>query len=267
MVYSVKKGGDHMDLGLEEKIVVITGGSAGIGYAAAKFFAAEGARVIICGRRLEVLEQAAASLGSKVLPFRADVTCAADVASLGDYVWQRFGVLDVWVNNVGATIARAGQWYTEAEIDATYAVNFKSVVMGSQIAASYMIRRGGGVIINVASLAARCASSGRASLYGPLKSAVVNYTNTFAGEVAAQGIRVVAVMPGFTTTPLAKTTIAPAEFSEQSRLCLLHRAAAPEEIAAPIVFLASDRAAYITSTAVEISGGRSTVLNPNYSYE
>ena len=137
--------------------------------------------------------------------------------------------------------------------------------MGSQAAIPYLEKQGG-VIINVSSLAARCATSGRATLYGPMKAAVVNYTNTLAGEVAAKGIRVLCIMPGFTLTPLVAQTIAPEELNKQVKSCLLRRPAQPEEIAGPIVFLASQQAAYMDAATIEVSGGRNMTLNPDYSY-
>lgn len=254
-----------MDLGLKDKVAIVTGGSEGIGFATAQAFLKEGARVAICGRRKAVLDKALQELGPNAFGQVADMTVEDEVYGFARSVYDHFGRIDVWVNNVGATIARKDDWYTGEEIDATYAVNFKSVVMGSQAALPYLEKQGG-VIVNVASLAARCATSGRATLYGPLKSAVVNFTNTFAGEVAARGVRVAAVLPGFTLTPLVAATIDPEDLKKQGRTCLLHRAAQPEEIAAPIVFLASDKASYITAASLEISGGRSMTLNPGYSY-
>lgn len=255
-----------MDLGLKGKVAVVTGGSEGIGFAVAKAFLSEGARVAICARRLKVLEQAVRELGPDAYGMQADVTREEEVYAFAGKAAERFGRIDIWVNNVGATINRKNEWYTGAEIDATYAVNFKSTVMGSEAAMPYLEKQGG-VIINVASLAARCATSGRATLYGAFKAAVVNFTNTFAGEVAARGVRVVSVLPGFTLTPLVAATIAPDDLKRQAETCLLRRAAKPEEIAAPIVFLASEKAGYMTATSVEISGGRSMTLNPGYSYE
>lgn len=254
-----------MDLGLRDKVAVVTGGTEGIGFAAARQFLAEGAYVAVCGRRQAVLDQALAQLGPRAFGQTCDMTQEDAVYAFAKAVYDHFGRLDVWVNNVGATIARHDDWYTGEEIDRTYAVNFKSVVMGSQAAIAYLEKQGG-VIVNVASLAARCATSGRATLYGPLKSAVVGFTNTFAGEVAAKGVRVTAVLPGFTVTPLVKATIRPEDLVKQGQTCLLHRPAAPEEIAGPIVFLASPQASYMTSTAIEVSGGRSVTLNPGYSY-
>ena len=214
-----------MDLGLKGKVAVVTGGTAGIGLATAQAFIDEGAYVAVCGRHLDLLKTALKQLGNNAFGCQTDMT----------------------------------------NENAHYAVNFKSVVMGSQAAIPYLEKQGG-VIINVSSLAARCATSGRATLYGPMKAAVVNYTNTLAGEVAAKGIRVLCIMPGFTLTPLVAQTIAPEELNKQVKSCLLRRPAQPEEIAGPIVFLASQQAAYMDAATIEVSGGRNVTLNPGYSY-
>ncbi|MFR1078642.1 SDR family NAD(P)-dependent oxidoreductase [Enterocloster sp.] len=122
-------------------------------------------------------------------------------------------------------------------------------------------------MVNVSSLAARCPSAGRSTLYGPLKSAVNNLTNTFAGEYCAHNIRVTCIMPGFTVTPLVKAAISQEELDRNAAATLLGRMAEPEEIAKPIVFLASDAASYMTATTIEVSGGRSMTLNPTYAYD
>lgn len=263
----MEKGVFFMDLKLQDKVVVVTGGTAGIGFATAQKFVEEGAKVAICGRHQDLLDKALAVLGPRAFGMAADMTVEDDVHGFAKAVHDHFGRIDVWVNNVGASINRKGEWYTGDEIDWTYRVCFKSTVMGSQAAAMYMKDQGGGVIINISSLAARCATSGRATLYGPLKSAVNNFTNTFAGEVASMGIRVIAVMPGFTLTPALQAVLSDEAIAEQGRSCLLRRAATPDEMASPIVFLASPLSSYMTSTSVEISGGRFTTLNPEFSYQ
>ena len=146
-------------------------------------------------------------------------------------------------------------------------VCFKSVVYGCQAAFRYMKKQHSGAIVNVSSLAARCPSAGRSTLYGPLKSAINNLTNTFAGEYCPHNVRVTCIMPGFTLTPAVKQTISPEELSMNPQATLLRRAAMPEEIARPIVFLASSAASYMTAATIEVSGGRSMTLNPSFAYD
>ncbi len=197
---------------------------------------------------------------------RADAEDAASIDAFAQAAALKFGGIDCWVNNVGASIPRKGAFYTPEEIAATEAVCFHSVVFGCQTAFSYM-KEHGGAIVNVSSLAARCGTAGRSTLYGPIKAAVVQLSVMFAAEFAAYGVRVNAVLPGFTATPKVQASISDAELSRRTDDILLRRVAKPREIAEPIVFLCSSRAAYVTAASLEISGGSGVVLNPNYSYQ
>ncbi|EGL37297.1 SDR family NAD(P)-dependent oxidoreductase [Oribacterium sp. oral taxon 108] len=257
-----------MELGLKGKVAVITGGSKGIGYATAKEFLKEGASVAICARNQKEIEEAAETLGKfgPVYAETVDVSKGDEIYGFAQHVFEHFGRLDVWVNNVGTTGYKKADEYDEEEINLMVDTCFKSVVYGCQAAFRYM-KNTGGAIVNVSSLAARCSSAGRSTLYGPLKSAINNLTNTFAGEYCANHIRVCCIMPGFTATPLAKAAISEEELQKNAMGTLLRRMAEPEEIAKPIVFLASDAASYMTATTIEVSGGRSMTLNPSFAYE
>lgn len=257
-----------MDLGLKGKCVAITGGSKGIGLAAARVLLGEGAKVAICARHEGELEAARASLEGlgEVLALTADATDDKSIERFADAAAERFGRIDGWVNNVGATIIRAGDAYTPDEVRRTVEVCFNSAVYGCQAAYRHMKDRGG-AIVNISSLAARCGTAGRSTLYGPLKAAVRQLSVMYAAEYAADGIRVNTVMPGFTATPAVRATIPEAELERNARGTLLRRVAEPEEIARPIAFLLSDAASYITAATLEVSGGRSVVLNPEYAYE
>lgn len=222
-----------MDLGLKGKVAVVTGGSKGIGYATAEAFLKEGASVAICSRKKEELEEAKGAL-EKFGPVYAevvDVSKGEENYRFAEQVFQHFGRLDIWVNNVGTTGYKKGEEYDEEEINLMVDTCFKSVVYGCQAAFRYM-KKSGGAIVNVSSLAARCSSAGRSTLYGPLKSAIPEE-----------------------------------ELKKNAMGTLLRRMAEPEEIAKPIVFLASDAASYMTATTIEVSGGRSMTLNPSFAYE
>lgn len=257
-----------MNLDFKGKTAVIVGGSKGIGFATAKEFLLAGANVAICSRCEQELSQAQKKLSEYGLVYSqvVDATKGEDVYSFAENVHKCFGDIDCWVNNVGASDRKKGDEYTNEEIDFVVSTCFKSAVYGCQAAFRYM-KNHGGVIINVSSLAARCPSIGSSTLYGPMKAAIVNLTTTFAGEYAAYGIRVVSVLPGFTLTESMRAGFKDEVLQERLDRCLLRRAASPEEIAQPIVFLASPAASYITATSLEVSGGCNTTLNPNFSYE
>ena len=248
---------------------MITGGSKGIGLATAEAFLREGARVAICAREPESLAKARDTLAplGEVFAMQADVTDPAAVDAFADEAAKRLGLIGCWVNNVGASVARVGEGYAPSEIDATVAVCFSATVYGCQTAFRHMRQSGGGAIVNVSSLAARCGTAGRSTLYGPLKAAVRELSVMMAAEYAAYGVRVNAVLPGFTRTPAVQRNIDEAELARRSEGILLRRLAEAREIAEPIVFLCSGSASYITATSLEVSGGSSAVLNPAYSYE
>lgn len=280
-----------MDLGLKGKTAVVTGGSKGIGYAVAKTFLEEGANVFICARNAEEVDAAVRSLSRATAPSgtavsdgmampaaisahtvygavygtAVDMTVEEDVYRAAKEAYDRFGSLDCWINNVGASFPKEGEEYREQDIEKITKVCFFSTIYGTQAAFRYM-KKTGGSIINISSLAARCGTVGASTLYGPLKSAVIKLAVSFAGEYAAYGVRVNSVLPGFTATPAVAANIKPDYLKRNADDTLLRRVAVPEEIAAPVVFLCSSRASYITGTSLEVSGGRSIVLNPEYSY-
>lgn len=256
-----------MNLNMQDKVAVITGGSKGIGYEIAKVFLQEGAKVAIVARSKKELEKAEKSLSNIGIVY----TCVADASKEGELsqsakrIYQEYGRIDFWINNVGAVGTKNGETYTEEEIDFVVNTCFKSAVYGCQVAYSYMKHQGGS-IINISSLAARCPSAGRSTLYGPMKAAIVNLTQTMAGEYCADNIRVNCVMPGFTLTPLVKSKISEKELKRNAEGTLLRRLADSKEIAKPVVFLASDACSYMTGTTIEVSGGRSVTLNPGYAW-
>lgn len=257
-----------MDLGMKGKTAVVTGGSQGIGFATAMAFLQEGANVAFFARDQERCKEAAIRLESlgPVYHESLDAADAAAVYAFADHVFQKFGRIDYWINNVGASVRKAGHEFVASEIDRIVDACFKSTVFGCQAAFRYM-KKTGGAIVNVSSLAARCPSAGKSTIYGPMKAAIVNLTTAFAGEYAAYGVRVTCVLPGFTMTTALQSGFTPEEIRRNTDGSLLRRAADPMEIARPIVFLASDGASYITAASLEISGGRNVTLNPAYSYD
>lgn len=257
-----------MDLGLKDKVAVVTGGSRGIGFACAKELLKEGAFLAFCARDEAKIEEARQALPhpNRIFAKRVDMRAEEEVYAFAEEVAARFGKIDIWINNSGSIGSRRGEFFTGEEIDEVYAQCFKSAVFGAQAAARQM-KKSGGSIVNISSLAARCPSAGRSTIYGPMKAAIRNLTITLAGELAAYGIRVNCVLPGFTLTELVKENISEEELLRNERGTLLKRLGSPEEIAKPVVFLASSASSYMTGESIEVSGGRAITLNPMYSYE
>jgi len=254
---------------LHGKVVVITGGASGIGLATAKAFLDEGCAVIVSSRSQSKLDEAVSKLSQygQIEGVNLDAADERKVYEIADYALGRHSRLDVWVNNIGASKPRSnGEEYTEDDILWTEKVCFHSAVLGFQAALRAMKGRGG-VVVNISSLASRVGTVGRSTLYGPLKAAVVEITKYQAAEAASHGVRVNCVVPGFTLTEAAKRTISKEDFDLNASRTLLHRMAEPEEIAKPIVFMASDASSYITGASLEVSGGRDIVLNPDYSHK
>lgn len=259
-----------MNLHLDGKVVVVVGASKGIGFQTAKYFLKEHAIVAICSHNSEALDTAVLSLSPHGVLF-AQVVDATDLKQLEAFaqaVVDKFSRIDCWVNNVGGTGTTLSSPFTKKAINEVTELCLYTTIYGCQIACHHMKQNSnGGAIVNVSSLAARIPTSGRSTLYGPLKAAVIELAKTFAGEYAAWNIRVNAVLPGFTLTETVQKTIPASEVEIIKQRTLLGRMATPEEISAPIVFLCSDQARYITGTSLEVSGGRDITLNPEYSYK
>jgi NAD(P)-dependent dehydrogenase (short-subunit alcohol dehydrogenase family) len=241
-------------------VVLITGALTGIGRATAFAFARERARIVVSGRRDEEGKKLAAELcahGAEAEFLHSDVRHEEDVRSLVDQAVARFGRLDVAVNNAG-TEGRPGP-LTEQSAE-TYAATFDTNVLGTLLCMKHelrvMLQQGSGSIINVSSTLGRAGAPG-ASIYVASKHAVEGLTKAAALEVAETGVRINAVAPGpidtgmltrFTGTDDNKTALV-------SRVPL-RRIGKPEEIAQTILFLASDKAPFITGASIAVDGGR-----------
>lgn len=256
-----------MKLNLAEKVVVITGGTAGIGKACVNAFLEEGCKVAICARSEEKLESFRKEYeGQSVLTLRADVSRPSDMEQFAAKVAEHFGGIDVWVNNAG--IYPKG-YLTEMPLDLwqkTFDINVSGVLYGSRAAVPWMKKRGGGVIINAASFATMMPTAGRGA-YGITKAAVGHLTKVLGAELAPDNIRVTAYMPGFVATELTAPVVGEYEGDAIKRQVAQHRYGTPEEIAPLVVFLASDAASFITGSGVEISGGKYCVQNPYAAWE
>jgi NAD(P)-dependent dehydrogenase (short-subunit alcohol dehydrogenase family) len=245
---------------MNQPVVLITGALTGIGRATAVAFAREGNRIVISGRREEAGQALAAelrTLGAEAEFLRADVRFEAEVRSVVERTVERFGRIDVAVNNAGAE----GQLapiveQSSANYEDTFAVNVLGTLLSIKHEMRAMLAQGSGSIINLSSVAGQVGFAG-ASVYVASKHAVEGLTKSAALEGAAAGVRVNAVAPGPVATGMLDRFVGGSEEGKAGFLATIpaRRAATPEEIAQTIVFLASDKARYLTGQSIAVDGG------------
>jgi NAD(P)-dependent dehydrogenase (short-subunit alcohol dehydrogenase family) len=242
---------------LDGKIALVTGGSSGIGLAAAKRFVDEGAYVFITGRRDAELAAAVKQIGRNVIGARADVANSADVDRLFAQIQREKGHLDIVFANAGvAKYAPLGS-ITEDVYDAIFGINVKGVLFTVQKALRLM-RDGAAVILNASIVASKGLPAN--SVYSASKAAVRSFARTWATDLRARRIRVNAISPGSIDTPGLSDLLASSDVGEQRRTQLsnavpLGRFGTPDEIAKAVVFLASDDASYVTGIELFVDGG------------
>ena len=250
-----------MNQRFESRVALVTGGGSGIGAAAARLFAREGARVMIAdlsGKRAEAVAASIADAGAGTAEWlKGDVAAPDFVASAIDKTVSAFGSLDVVFNNAGLADPGPIESTTVESWDRVQAVTLTSVFLGIKHSIPVMRKQGGGVIVNTASIDGLFGSRNMAS-YCAAKSGVVNLTRQAAVELAEYGIRVNCVCPGSINTRSAKVL---AEGREAEYYALvggaspMMRIGEPEEVADVVAFLASDAATFITGSALTIDGG------------
>ncbi len=247
---------------LQDKVAIITGGAAGIGAATAERFAEEGARVVICDVQKEAGEAEVKKLGPDASFYVVNVADREVVQKFVDDVASKYGRIDVLVNNAG--ILRDGQLVkfkdgqlvgqmSEKDFDLVISVNLKGVFNCTQAVVPYMIKGGGGVILNASSVVGLDGNFGQTN-YVATKAAVIGMTKTWSRELGRYHIRVNAIAPGFIATDMIKSM--PDKIIEGMKARTpIGRMGDPRDIANGYLFLASDEASFITGETLRVDGG------------
>ena len=249
---------------LAGKIALVTGGARGIGGAICQAYAAEGAKVAVADRLIEDAQETAALLGENGMAVPMDVTDLGAIAAGVAAVEKKWGSIDILVNNAGIFNMAAIEEVTVDDYRRQYDVNVAGTIFAIQAVVPGMKKRGGGVIINLASQAGRRGEP-NVTIYCSTKAAVISITQSLALELAKDKIRVNAIAPGVIDTPMWKHVDALfAKYEnkavgqkkrEVGEAVPLGYMGAPEDIAKPAVFLASEDASYITAQTLNVDGG------------
>jgi NAD(P)-dependent dehydrogenase (short-subunit alcohol dehydrogenase family) len=242
---------------LSNKIVLVTGGTSGIGLEAAKLFREEGANVIIVGQNPARLQSAVAELGDKVTALRGDVSKPADIENVVNQIREKFGRIDVLFANAGMGAAAPLESVTEDQIDTQFDVNFKGVFFTIQ-KASPLLAKGASVVLTTSFLNEVGAPG--LSILSATKAAVRSLVRSIGAELAPRGIRVNAVSPGPISTPFHGKLGLSAEQLNAAASAIedqvpLHRFGEAGEIAKAALFLASDDSSFMTGSELVVDGG------------
>ncbi len=239
--------------GISGKVVLVTGGTRGIGHAIAKALVAAGAKVAICGRDGAKAEAAAAGLGGTAKGYACDVADQTQVETLIESVEKDLGPIDVLVNNAGITKDNllfrigAGDW------DSVLDTNLKAAFLLTKLTARGMIKRRWGRIINISSVVGLTANKGQAN-YAASKAGLIGFTKSVAKELASRNVLVNAVAPGYIATEMTEAISDEMKQALQAAIPL-GRLGQGEDIAHAVLFLASDLASYITGQVLVVDGG------------
>ncbi len=247
---------------LDRRVAIITGAAAGIGEAAARLFAKEGARLILVDldeERLARLTEELEAASTIVLDIPADVSVSSTAESVVARTTNQFGHIDVLFNNAGIVLGGTLVECTEEEWDRTMAVNLKSMYYLCRAVVPVMQRQGAGAIVNMSSIAGAAGVVQRGA-YTVSKAGVIGLTKSLAADYVKDGIRVNCICPATVDTPSLQRRIAAAPDPQQARRAFvarqpMGRIGTPEEIAALALYLACDDSRYMTGQAIVIDGG------------
>jgi 3-oxoacyl-[acyl-carrier protein] reductase len=250
---------------MSDRVVIITGAAAGIGRATARRFARDGARIAAWDVKADDPDSLVSELraeGGEAVFQKVDVTAASEVEAAVAAVVERWGRIDVLVNNAGIVKdSQLVKWkdgqkvseMSERDFDAVVSVNLKGVFLCTRAAAPHMIRRGGGAILSASSVVGLYGNFGQTN-YAATKAAVINMTRTWARELGRYKIRVNAVAPGFIATEMVQA-IPEKVLASMVEHTPIGRMGRPEDIAEAYFWLASDAAGFVSGTVLSVDGG------------
>ncbi len=247
---------------LENKVAIVTGGGTGIGKQAAIDMAAEGAKVLVMGRRAEPLEETVAEIkkaGGKAIAFSGDVTKTEDVEKARELVKEEWGRLDILVNNAGSGMRKPFLETTLEEFDYIYQIDLRSVFLVTQVMLPLMQESGNGSIINISSILGVLGSK-NSSAYCAMKGGVVQLTRALAAELGPI-IRVNCLCPSHIVTPMMQWEIdrleAAGKMDKLNKLFPMKRVGYPDDMSGSIIFFAADESKWLTGNIFMIDGGLS----------
>jgi 3-oxoacyl-[acyl-carrier protein] reductase len=256
-----------MDLGLKDRVAIVTGGGTGIGRAEVLALAGEGCHVAVVGNRHpEEAERVAEGIersGGKAIALRADVSDSLQVQEMVRRVLAAYARIDILVNNAGiAGAPYAGTPIVDSDEkywDMMLAVHARGTYLCTKHVAPHLIERGWGRIVNTSSVHGRVGGRPGLANYGAAKAAIAAFTQTAARELGPHGITVNVVAPGLILTERLATIFPPDAMRAMTNQVPLGRAARPEEVAAVVAFLSSEAASYVNGAVIDVNGGRTEI--------
>ena len=244
------------NLDLKGKVALVTGAAQGIGKAVALLLARNAADLVISDINLEKAEETAReiqSIGRGAMAIKVDVANLGDVEQMVEAVLERFGHIDILINNAGITRDRLILRMTEEDWDAVLNINLKGTFHCTKTVIRHMSKQRNGKIVNIASVVGEMGNAGQAN-YSASKAGVIGFTKTIAREFAQRGINVNAIAPGYIETPMTEALPEKAK-EELKRIIPMERLGRPEDVAEAVLFLVSEASSYITGQVLNVNGG------------